>query len=133
MDLDIRLFDDHAVVGAKLKMTRAHAGELRLLGRDLKLKSIHLNGQELESQAYHLDKEGLTILDAPDVAVIETLVEISPQTNTTLEGLYQAGTGDDKMFVTQCEPEGFRKITFFPDRPDVLTEYTTRLEAPKAF
>ena len=133
VDLDIRLFDDHAVVGAKLKMTRAHAGELRLLGRDLKLKSIHLNGQELGSQAYHLDKEGLTILDAPDVAVIETLVEISPQTNTTLEGLYQAGTGDDKMFVTQCEPEGFRKITFFPDRPDVLTEYTTRLEAPKHF
>ena len=133
VDLDIRLFDDHAIVGARLHMTRAHAGKLELFGRDLTLKNICLNGRELSVEDYQVDEEGLTILEAPDSALIETWVQISPQTNTTLEGLYQAGTGDELMFVTQCEPEGFRKIAFVPDRPDVLTEYTTRLEAPKRF
>lgn len=131
--LDIRLFDTYAKVIAKLDMVKMHAGELTLFGRDLKLESISLNGQVLSDDAYHLDEESLTIIDAPEVAQIQTVVIITPQTNTTLEGLYQAGLGDEKMFVTQCEPEGFRKITFFPDRPDVLTEYTTRLEAPKHF
>ena len=133
IDLDIRLFDDHALVGTVLKMQRATAGELILLGRELELLDIKLNGQILAKDAYVLDAESLTIIDAPDTAVIETHVKITPQTNTALEGLYQSGTGADTMFVTQCEPEGFRKITFFPDRPDVLTVYTTRVEADKKY
>lgn len=131
--LDIRLFDDHATIGADIQMTRKQAGELVLLGRALELLSISVNGVLLTDDDYVLDEESLTIKNAPDVAHIHTQVKTVPQTNTALEGLYQAGTGADTMFVTQCEPEGFRKITFFPDRPDVLTTYTTRVEADKKY
>ncbi|WP_370688529.1 aminopeptidase N [Moraxella nasibovis] len=133
IDLDIRLYEDHATVGSTLKMKRAYEGELVLLGRDLQLRSISVNGVALSSADYTLDEEQLIIHHAPDEALVETQVKISPQTNTALEGLYQAGTGADAMFVTQCEAEGFRKITFYPDRPDVLAEFTTRVEADKKY
>lgn len=131
--LDIRLFDDHATVDSTLNMVREHDGELILLGRELDIVEISVNDKVLSADYYALDDESLTISDAPNVACVKTKVKITPQTNTALEGLYQSGTGAEMMFVTQCEPEGFRKITFFPDRPDVLTEYTTRVEAPKRF
>ncbi|WP_066805625.1 aminopeptidase N [Moraxella oblonga] len=131
--LDIRIFDDHATVSSTLNMTREHAGDLVLLGRELELVEISVNGKKLDKDDYTLNNESLTIINAPDVATVHTLVKITPQTNTTLEGLYQSGADDELMFVTQCEPEGFRKITFFPDRPDVLATYTTRVEAPKKF
>ncbi len=131
--LDIRLYDDHATVSADMTLTRQTAGELVLFGRQLSLLSIVLNDKVLSADEYLLDDESLTILNAPDTAHLCTQVKIIPQTNTALEGLYQAGTGSDTMFVTQCEPEGFRKITFFPDRPDVLTTYTTRLESDKKY
>lgn len=133
IDLDICLFDTHATVAASMTMQRQQAGELVLFGRDLELISIVLNDKVLTPDDYVLDQESLTINNAPDVAHIKTLVKIVPQTNTALEGLYQAGTGSETMFVTQCEPEGFRKITFFADRPDVLTTYTTRIEADKKY
>ncbi|OOR92963.1 aminopeptidase N [Moraxella caviae] len=133
IDLDIRLFDEYATVGAKLSVARQSAGELELFGRALSLLDVRVNGKALNADEYTLDDERLHLHDVPDVATIETLVRITPQTNTTLEGLYQAGTGDNAMFVTQCEPEGFRKITFFPDRPDVLCVYTTRVEADKKY
>lgn len=131
--LDIRLYDDHTTVSADMTLHRQTAGELILFGRALELVSITVNGKPLTVDEYQLNDESLTIINAPDTAHICTKVKISPQTNTALEGLYQAGTGADTMFVTQCEPEGFRKITFFPDRPDVLTTYTTRLEANKKY
>ena len=130
VDLDIQVFDDKTYVTAKLVMQRQTAGDLVLLGRDLELKSIALNGQALAEDAYTLDAEQLVIANAPDQVVIETQVLIHPETNTQLEGLYQA-SGD--LFVTQNEPEGFRKITFYPDRPDVLSVFTTRVEADKKF
>lgn len=133
IDLDIRLYDDHAMVGSVLNMKREHEGELVLFGRELKLQAISVNGVVLSSAEYTLDDEQLTIHHAPDEVLVETLVKILPQTNTALEGLYQAGAGADMMFVTQCEPEGFRKITFYPDRPDVLAEFTTRVEADKKY
>lgn len=133
VDLDIQLFDEYATVYGKLLMRRRYDGKLVLLGRSLELQSICVNGKALSADEYTLDDESLTLHDAADELTIETVVRITPQTNTTLEGLYQSGQGDELMFVTQCEPEGFRKITYFPDRPDVLTEYTTRLEAPKRF
>lgn len=134
--LTIEVFDEHTQVHSTLVMTKRHEGDLVLLGRKLVLDQIALNGKTLEACDYRLDEESLTVLG--DFAVGDTLVfEVStttyPQNNTDLEGLYRAGTGDDMMFVTQCEPEGFRKITFFPDRPDVLTTYTTRIEADKKF
>ncbi|WP_180171536.1 aminopeptidase N [Acinetobacter sp. YH12023] len=130
IDLDIQVFDKHTNVNAKLVMQRQTAGDLVLLGRDLELKSIRLNGQVLPADAYVVDAEQLVISNAPDQAVIETEVVIHPESNTQLEGLYQAA-GD--LFVTQNEPEGFRKITYYPDRPDVLSVFTTRVEADKKF
>ena len=137
IDLDIKLFDDHARVDSRLTMHRVHEGELILLGRDLELVSIAMNGETLSKTDYTLDSEQLVIAnaktDSMDTVELAISVTHRPQTNTALEGLYQAGEGDDAMFVTQCEPEGFRKITFFPDRPDVLTTYTTRVEADKRY
>ncbi|GAA5009339.1 aminopeptidase N [Acinetobacter puyangensis] len=128
--LDIRVFDDHTIVSSKLEVQRQHAGDLILLGRDLELKSIRVNGQPLSEEQYQLDSEQLLIKNAPDHAVIETEVIIHPESNTQLEGLYLAGKD---LFVTQNEPEGFRKITFYPDRPDVLSVFTTRVEADKKY
>ncbi len=100
-----------------------------LLGRDLELVSIKLNGEPLNSEDYTLDDEQLVITNAPDQLTLETQVVIHPESNTRLEGLYKAGD----LFVTQNEPEGFRKITFYPDRPDVLSVFTTRVEADKKY
>lgn len=133
VDLDIKLFADHALVDTTLKMVRQSAGSLTLFGQDLELLSVTMNGQELSTSDYDLDEERLVIKDVPDQVKLQTQVRICPHTNTALEGLYIAGEGAETMFVTQCEPEGFRKITFYPDRPDVLATFTTRLEADKRF
>jgi len=127
--LDINIHATETIVVSILEMHRLHAGELVLLGRDLELLNVQLNGSDLERSSYVLDKECLTILNAPDRCTIKTEVRIHPETNTQLEGLYQSGG----MYCTQNEPEGFRKITFFPDRPDVLSVFTTRLEADNQY
>lgn len=129
INLNIQVYDDHTIVDSTLVMKRQTAGELVLLGRDLELKSVQLNGQTLSAEQYHLDTEQLVITDAQDEVIVQTQVIIHPESNTQLEGLYKAGD----LFVTQNEPEGFRKITFYPDRPDVLTEFTTRVEADKKY
>ena len=133
VDLDIKLYEDHAQVASTLQMVRQSAGDLVLFGEDLALLAITMNGESLPSERYQHRAGKLTIADAPDDVTLEIQVRICPQTNTALEGLYMAGSGDDTMFVTQCEPEGFRKITFYPDRPDVLAVFTTRLEADKRY
>lgn len=129
INLDIQVYDDHTIVDSTLVMKRQAAGALTLLGRDLELKSIQLNGQMLSADQYVLDSEQLQITDAPDEVILQTQVIIHPESNTQLEGLYKAGD----LFVTQNEPEGFRKITFYPDRPDVLSVFTTRVEADKKY
>lgn len=129
INLNIQVYDEHTIVDSTLVMKRQTAGELVLLGRDLELKSVQLNGQTLSAEQYHLDTEQLVITDAPDEVIVQTQVIIHPESNTQLEGLYKAGD----LFVTQNEPEGFRKITFYPDRPDVLAEFTTRVEADKKY
>lgn len=136
VDLDIGIFNDKTVVDSRLVMTKEHEGALVLFGRQLQLVRIELNGAVLQDGQYTLDDESL-IIHTP-VAVGETVfinstVHIKPKDNTSLEGLYWVGDGDDGMYVTQCEAEGFRKITFYPDRPDVLSVFTTRLEAPKTY
>ncbi len=97
--------------------------ELYLHGRQLELLSIKLDGRELAADEYRVDSEGLTIQVVPEGFVLETLVEINPEGNTALEGLYRASG----IFCTQCEAQGFRKITFYPDRPDVMARFTTTL------
>ena len=133
IDLDIKLFDDHAIIDSTLKMLRKNSGDLILLGEDLELLSIALNGSLLLDSDYAQKDGKLHIKNAPDKLTLQLSVRISPHTNTALEGLYIAGSGAETMFVTQCEPEGFRKITFYPDRPDVLAVFTTRLEADKRY
>ena len=128
--LDIQVYDEHSQVDAVLELTRQTEGDLVLLGRDLELKSVVLNGQQLSQEQYVLDTEQLVIRNAPNQIKLETSVIIHPESNTQLEGLYQAASD---LFVTQNEPEGFRKITFYPDRPDVLSVFTTRVEADKKY
>ena len=131
--LDIKLFEDYAQVDSTLEMVRQTAGDIVLFGESLELLTITMNGKALSTEDYQQVAGKLTIYNAPERATLDIQVRIYPQTNTALEGLYMAGSGDDTMFVTQCEPEGFRKITFYPDRPDVLAIFTTRLEADKRY
>lgn len=130
IQLDILVHDDHTQVRSKLVMKRQSVGDLVLLGRDLELKQILLNGQLLSASDYSVDSEQLVVANAPDAVTLEIDVVIHPESNTQLEGLYQAS---GNLFVTQNEPEGFRKITFYPDRPDVLSVFTTRVEADKKY
>ncbi|MBO9708378.1 MAG: aminopeptidase N [Caulobacter sp.] len=111
-------------------LRRGEADEpLVLNGERLKLMSAAIDGQPLSANEYALDGEHLTIHQVPDRFVLTTEVEIDPSANKALMGLYMSGG----RFCTQCEAEGFRTITFFPDRPDVLSRYTVRIEADKAF
>ena len=100
---------------------------LVLEGQELKLISIKLNDKSLTPQDYQLADQQLTLTSLPDTFTLEIDVEIDPLNNTALEGLYQSSGN----FCTQCEAEGFRRITFYPDRPDVLARFTTRIEADK--
>ncbi|MFG6176705.1 aminopeptidase N [Halomonas sp. THAF12] len=98
------------------------AGEpLELDGEQLTLKSIAIDGQPLGEDEYALTERGLRVDNVPDRFLLDTEVEIAPKDNTALEGLYQSGG----MFCTQCEAEGFRRITFYPDRPDVMATFST--------
>ena len=98
---------------------------LGLDGESLKLESLHIDGEPLAEREYALDDEGLSIEEVPDRFVLEVITTIEPQNNTSLEGLYQSSGN----FCTQCEAQGFRKITYFLDRPDVMATYTVRIEA----
>ena len=101
---------------------------LVLDGQDLELASVRLDGELLDTDQYQLDDEQLQLPPPADGAVVEIENFISPEKNTALEGLYVSSG----MFCTQCEAEGFRRITFFPVRPDVMARYSTTLVADKA-
>ncbi|MGK2943683.1 MAG: aminopeptidase N [Desulfuromonadales bacterium] len=100
-------------------------GTLQLDGRQLQLLHVMLDGRALSADEYIVDSETLTIPGVPEQFALETLVEINPDANTALEGLYLASG----LYCTQCEAQGFRKITYYPDRPDVMARYTTTLVA----
>jgi aminopeptidase N len=133
VELDVDIRADDAVVRAVLALRRnplaaAARAPLVLDGEALELLSIALDGVQLRAERYSLSPARLEIGQLPDNCRLETVSRIVPQRNTTLEGLYATKTG----FVTQCEAEGFRRITWFPDRPDVMARYTTTLHADKA-
>ena len=92
---------------------------LVLNGEHLKLISLAIDATPLDAAAYELDDEVLRIAQVPERFVLESEVEIAPRENTALEGLYQS----NGMYCTQCEAEGFRRITFYPDRPDVMATF----------
>jgi aminopeptidase N len=122
LDVDIR--DDHARVSARLAVRRNSAGPLVLDGDELELVSVALDGKPVR---HEVTGETLTLPDVPDAFTLETVTRIVPQRNTKLEGLYATKSG----FVTQCEAQGFRRITWFIDRPDVMARYTTTVHADK--
>jgi aminopeptidase N len=106
-----------------------HAEPLVLNGERLKPVSVAVDGRVLADEERTIDPEFLTVPGVPDSFVLTTEVEIDPENNKALEGLYMSGG----RFCTQCEAEGFRKITWFADRPDVLSRYTVRIEADRKF
>ena len=127
------LNDQHCRVSSSLAIRRnprsQHAKSALFLhgGPELDLQSIHIDGRELTDSEYQRTDDGLVIGQMPDQGEINIEVLIKPHLNTTMMGLYKSRT----MFCTQCEAEGFRNITFYLDRPDVMSEFTTKLIAVK--
>lgn len=129
--LDFNLEPGATRVKAELQVRRNgdHAESLVLNGERLKPIAIAVDGRALAEGERAIDDELLTIPNVPDAFVLTTEVEIDPAANATLEGLYMSGG----RFCTQCESEGFRCITWWPDRPDVLSRFTVRMEADRRF
>ncbi|CAM3956594.1 aminopeptidase N [Pseudomonas wadenswilerensis] len=128
--LTFELFEDHSLVHAQLVMRRnpargAGLPPLVLDGQQLELLSVALDDQVLNAGAYQLDDSHLTVQPTAATFTLDTSVKIHPERNTALEGLYKSGS----MFCTQCEAEGFRKITYYLDRPDVMSKFTTTVIA----
>ncbi|MCO7537290.1 aminopeptidase N [Pseudomonas asiatica] len=128
--LTFELFEDHTLVHAQLVMRRnpargAGLPPLVLDGQQLELLRASLDDQELQPGDYQLDADSLTVQPKAERFTLDTSVKIHPESNTALEGLYKSG----KMFCTQCEAEGFRKITYYLDRPDVMSTFTTTVIA----
>lgn len=130
--LTFELFDDHSLVHAQLVMRRnpergVGLPPLVLDGQLLELLSVKLGDVELSAADYQLTPDHLTLHPTAESFTVDTSVRIHPETNTALEGLYKSSG----MFCTQCEAEGFRKITYYLDRPDVMSKFTTTLSADK--
>mgnify|MGYP001377965135 FL=1 len=131
--LDVDLRDGHATVTAELTVRRNPAlddrpGELVLDGEHLELLSLSVDDRPLGEPDYRLEEGRLTVPGVPEQFTLTSKVRIHPESNTALEGLYRS----NGMYCTQCEAEGFRRITFFPDRPDVLSRFTTTIHADRA-
>ncbi len=139
-ELDFDLYETHAVVESKLRIRRnpaaggAEDDTLVLHGRELSLEQLRLNGRVLEATEFVLEEESLRIPNLRALAgggaeafTLECRTRIEPQNNTALEGLYKSR----KMFCTQCEAEGFRRITYYLDRPDVMSKFTTTIRAER--
>ncbi|KEQ16663.1 aminopeptidase N [Endozoicomonas numazuensis] len=131
-DLTFDLFEDHALVTSVLGVRRNEdhgedTPELTLVGIDLELVSVCVDDTELTPAQYIQGSESLTVPVASQAFSLTVVTRIRPQENTSLEGLYKS----NGMFCTQCEAEGFRKITYYLDRPDVMSKFTTKVIADK--
>jgi aminopeptidase N len=132
VELAFELGEDSTVVRSRLALrrnpeARDPAAPLRLDGEDMELVSVSLDGEALGPNRYRLEPEALVIDGVPAKGTLEIATRIKPQDNTQLSGLYKSGGN----FCTQCEPEGFRRITYFIDRPDAMARYTTTITADK--
>ncbi|MBK7829688.1 aminopeptidase N [Nannocystis sp.] len=131
VELRFELDEDVSTVHATLALRRAPGAAadaaLVLDGEGLVLRSVAIDGRTLGPEAYAQDAATLTIAAVPDVFELRTVVEIRPQDNTELTGLYRSSGN----YCTQCEAEGFRRITFFLDRPDVMARYRVTLAADR--
>ena len=128
--LDFELADGVTQVTSRLAIRRMGSqSDLRLDGQELELVSITLDSRLLSSNEYQRDADSLTLFDVPEVCELEIVTRIHPEQNGALEGLYKSGGMSGGMYCTQCEAEGFRKITYYLDRPDVLARFTTTITA----
>ena len=134
VELDFDLGIDASELSARLLLRRdpAQTAPLRLDGENLQLLSIALDGRQLPATAYRYLGNVLEVDGVRDGSVLETRVRLRPAANTALEGLYLSGSREAGFLLTQCEAEGFRHITFFPDRPDVQSRYSVTLRADRA-
>lgn len=129
--LTFDLYEDNALVTSVLQMrlnedqasSQSALPALELQGEALELVSVHRDGVELGNDELQLGKNSLTVPVQNKVFELQVMTRIRPQDNTSLEGLYKS----NGMFCTQCEAEGFRKITYYLDRPDVMSVFTTKV------
>lgn len=133
LDLEFQIFEEKTVVVAKGKYRRNPVANsqnqtMTLFGEELELLTVKVNGIQLDAKEYKVDDKTLQLNQLPEDFILEIETAIFPSKNTSLEGLYRSSGN----YCTQCEAEGFRKITYYPDRPDVLSRFTTRIEADKA-
>ena len=125
VELDFALNPIKTIVSSKIQLQRLSEGSLVLHGEDLELLSVNLNGSAFKE--FEVSSHSLILHHLPNVGLLEIVCANHPEQNTSLMGLYVSGGN----FFTQCEAEGFRKITYFLDQPDVLTKYKVRLTANK--
>lgn len=131
--LVVEIFDEYTLVTSTLSILKNPAkpesgNELILDGVDLEFISASIDGKQLKSPEIKIDSDHLTINNTPNKFSLSTQCKIYPDQNTSLEGFYRSNA----MLCTQCEAEGFRKITYFLDRPDILCTYKTTLKADKS-
>lgn len=130
IDLTIDLYEEETYVKSHMRIRHNRlspnpARDLVLYGEELTLKSITVDGKELAANQYELTPHTLVLRNMPDKFELETVTKIYPQKNTALSGLYRsAGT-----YCTQCEAEGFRRITYYMDQPDILARFITIISA----
>ncbi|MEM9242544.1 MAG: aminopeptidase N [Pseudomonadota bacterium] len=131
VDLRFELGEEKTTVTAtmtvKANVKAEQTADLLLYGKDQTLCHVKLDKTQLSDKDYKKTDEGLTLFNVPKRCTVEICSEIKPQENTSLMGLYKS----KGMFCTQCESEGFRKITYYPDRPDVLAVFTVTIIADK--
>jgi aminopeptidase N len=129
-ELDESMTTVHSVMKIRRNPDEMNGNAIRdepllLNGRETELTALLMDGKNLSQNDYIINKDSLSIHNPPAQFTLEITTRISPETNTSLDGLYLS----DKMFCTQCEAEGFRKITYFPDRPDVMASYSCTIIA----
>jgi len=133
IDLHVDLYEEETIVKSHMRIRHNRLStnkikDLILNGEDLTLVSIKLNGKLLSSSHYQVSDQMLTVPNVPDNFDLEIVTKIYPQKNTALSGLYRSRN----TYCTQCEAEGFRRITYFLDKPDILSRYTTTISADKS-
>jgi aminopeptidase N len=128
VNLTFELFEEHTIVTNVMKFLKLeNVKDLRLNAEELELLELSLDDAVLTEEAYSIDEESLTIKNVDESFTLKIINKIYPHKNTELEGLYKSG----EIFCTQCEPEGFRRITPYLDRPDVMSVFTTTVIADK--
>ena len=128
LHLDVNILDDKAIITSSMKVSAQNgATDLCLSGEGLTLHSVTIDGAEITQDRLHETDGTLTIKDVPPSCLVAVTSACDPYHNTALEGLYLS----QDMLCTQCEPEGFRRICYYLDRPDVLAPFTVRIEADK--